>query len=536
MAAFVDNDRESLVSTAATAAAVLIGSAAAISIVRRVSSDNSKANNQGCSPPRAQAPWYSIFVGGSAMEFGMDCRGFLQKYFDKLQTPIFTATIMGKDYHFIDPSYPGFVPEKLFKYKQLTFRPMANDAMQYGFGVDVAILDKINGPDGNSNDLNAVYHTHMMKPDGLKVLVEKAQKRLDQSVFSDPIFYPTTSTKQQQIPLYWLVQNSLFRATIGAVMSESIVENGNEVSALQAFIDHDEKFPLLLSKLPFWLFPKAQKGMDTLRGQCQQLEFFDTNKLSQMIQDRNDVAKTKCDIHSTKDLAMITAILVWASSANTIPTGFWVIYNLLKHKDAYEAIQKEVSDIYSQRGSSSKTLSLEELDQLVKLDSAITETLRLYSESMIARDVTEDFELDLRINNGDDTNKEEHKYIVRKNARIAIMMSSLHMDESVFENATTFQYDRFLPRDGEEKVVFKKNGKVLPTPVRPFGGGVSMCPGRKFARYEIKAYVAELLYKYDLELVPTTETNDDSLKIDPSRAGLGINVPLKDVDVRITRR
>lgn len=59
-----------------------------------------------------------------------------------------------------------------------------------------------------------------------------------------------------------------------------------------------------------------------------------------------------------------------------------------------------------------------------------------------------------------------------------------------------------------------------------------MCPGRKFASYEIKVYVAELLHRYDLELLD----KDKNLKTDSSRAGFGIYVPLEDVNVRISRR
>merc|ERR1712154_128173 len=102
------------------------------------------------------------------------------------------------------------------------------------------------------------------------------------------------------------------------------------------------------------------------------------------------------------------------------------------------------------------------------------------------------------------------------------MVSSLHMDETVFENPTSFQYDRFLPN----KVFTKQDGKVLSNPVRAFGGGTTMCPGRKFARIEIKAFVAELLYRYEFELVlKPGGAGDDTPRIDSSRSGLGINVP-----------
>jgi cytochrome P450 len=326
--------------------------------------------------------------------------------------------------------------------------------------------------------------------------------------------------------LHWLIRQSLFRATIGAVISESIVATDASAS-LQHFGDFDAKFHLLLSKLPSWMFPKAIKGRQAIGQKCQGTAFYEG--LSQMVKDRHELlAQEKFGISSEADLAMLSIVLVWAAAANTMPTGFWLVFNLLKQKEtAHAAIQKEVFELYQSRNQKGP-LSVSELDQLVGLDSALTETLRIYSESMMARDVMEDFELDLKIPGSD-----HHKYFLKKNSRVAIMPSCLHMDDSVFANAHAFQWDRFLPdAQGKAPVFTTKSGKVLATPVRPFGGGISMCPGRKFASYEIKAFVAELLYRYDLELVE----QDKQLKTDPTRAGLGIYVPLGDVDVRITKR
>jgi len=116
---------------------------------------------------------------------------------------------------------------------------------------------------------------------------------------------------------------------------------------------------------------------------------------------------------------------------------------------------------------------------------------------MIARDVMEDYELDLKISSSSSSSSEEeendnsrhqHKYFLKKGSRLAVMMSCLHTDEAVFVDPHSFRWDRFMPQNGKPPR-FSKNGKTIPMPmpVRPFGGGISICPGRKFASYEQKS-------------------------------------------------
>ena len=64
---------------------------------------------------------------------------------------------------------------------------------------------------------------------------------------------------------------------------------------------------------------------------------------------------------------------------------------------------------------------------------------------------------------------------LRKGDRVAIFPPLLHHDPArVGPHPEEFQLDRYLARSG--------------TPLMPFGGGISLCPGRKFALREIKAF------------------------------------------------
>lgn len=64
----------------------------------------------------------------------------------------------------------------------------------------------------------------------------------------------------------------------------------------------------------------------------------------------------------------------------------------------------------------------------------------------------------------------------------------------------------------------------------PFGGGATLCPGRKFARNELKTLAVCLLATARLELCP----GQAPPQLDGARAGVGIFPPKIDLHVRIS--
>lgn len=92
-----------------------------------------------------------------------------------------------------------------------------------------------------------------------------------------------------------------------------------------------------------------------------------------------------------------------------------------------------------------------------------------------------------------------------------------------------YKFDRFLDETGQEKTAFYRCGRRLRYFYMPFGSGVTKCPGRFFAVYEIKQFLSLVLSYLDMELL------DPAIKVPPldqSRAGLGILQPTYDVDFR----
>ena len=103
--------------------------------------------------------------------------------------------------------------------------------------------------------------------------------------------------------------------------------------------------------------------------------------------------------------------------------------------------------------------------------------------------------------------------------------STLHYNEALFEKPETFQYDRFLPTNGKKQQVTEQN-------IRPFGGGTRLCPGRKFIRYEVQAFVALLMSEFDMRIVKDSPRPN----INYSMQGVGISHPDTSVMVEIRMR
>jgi cholesterol 7alpha-monooxygenase len=437
---------------------------------------------------------------GSALEFGADCRAFLGKYFGKFNSPIFTAHVAGKTVHFIDPSHQaGLTPEALFRTKELKSRPIADAALQDAFGLN--------------SDLTAIASSHALVQSlhrytlhgGLPEMVEDAQRAL-------AVALPDIVGKEYAGGLNDVVWRVLWRASATALGAGCIAKNEHLVNDLRAF---DRVVSLLVARVPLNWFPVAKRGREHLIAAMTDWKFLQSQK--GLFRDRFDSAK-RHRVKNVADFSRLQLVILWAANGNTIPTAFWVLFHILSDPDAQKAVREEVDLFF---GDGDKELSCEVLDKMVVLNSCIQEALRIYSENMVVREVQEDFELDLGVEG-------LPKYNVFSGSRVAVMMSRLHMDGTIFENPSSFQWNRFL----DPEKVFSKNGVPLPTPVlRPFGAGSTICPGRKFAVYELKLLLVRLFHNYELELI-----DKQPPALDHSRIGLGMYGPKTDVQVRVTPR
>ena len=91
--------------------------------------------------------------------------------------------------------------------------------------------------------------------------------------------------------------------------------------------------------------------------------------------------------------------------------------------------------------------------------------------------------------------------VVRAGDRVALFPPVVHFDATIFDAPHEFRWDRFVVGDGGGPAAAGAAAAVPPrltSKLMPFGGGVSMCPGRTFARREIKSFIATVLTSYEV--------------------------------------
>lgn len=188
------------------------------------------------------------------------------------------------------------------------------------------------------------------------------------------------------------------------------------------------------------------------------------------------------------DIPRLLVGTVFNNVANTIPTAFWVIYRIFSDPDTLEECRREVKQAV-RPGANDKT-SASVLDLGLVLNSCPTllstyhEVFRFHGMANSVRVVHEDCTLQ-----GSDSSGPT--YHLRKGGLVMMSARAQHSNPDAWgPDVDEFRHDRFL----------KQQGRPRPNPVafRGFGGGTTLCPGRRFATGEILLLAAMLLLRFDV--------------------------------------
>jgi len=200
--------------------------------------------------------------------------------------------------------------------------------------------------------------------------------------------------------------------------------------------------------------------------------------------------------HSDMDIARSLVSVLFASNVNTVYASFWVLFFILSHKDALEAVQKEIDTQLAQvdiaTTSENTTDWRNVLSQCKVLDSCFKETLRLCNRAFFARDLQDDVTIPL---------SDGSKYQLRKGDLLSSLSQFFHRDPRIYEQPENFLYHRWISESSPDAPTALIH-PVLPDGTRlvyyfmPFGNGTHACPGRYLATNEIKLFVIHLLARF----------------------------------------
>jgi cytochrome P450 len=178
-------------------------------------------------------------------------------------------------------------------------------------------------------------------------------------------------------------------------------------------------------------------------------------------------------------------------------------------------------------------IDIPKLISLPLYQSVLHETLRLYTDLFVTRELHQDIKLPINDNG---------QYVLLKKNSLVMAPSYLgHYDDAAWTEppAEVFYAERFLREDPDtKKLTFSltgTNGKFF-----PFGGGRGICPGRVFAKQEVLVGVAMVLSNFDFDVVGFVDEKWKPSKQFPRiRAGYsgpGLVSPGGDVKVVVTRK
>jgi len=261
-----------------------------------------------------------------------------------------------------------------------------------------------------------------------------------------------------------------------------------------------------------WFFSKPMKALSRLNSSW--LKKLHPPCESEFIKARTTLFLDNSDWLSEKDHGALQTSILWGSLANTIPAVFWSLFYVLQDTKAVEVIKQEINTylpIFSLDNDADNSIieewTPEQLNSCVYLESTVYETLRLAAAPLLTRNCERETKMvlqDGRILN------------VKPNETVACCTAITHLDANLFPEPNKFIFDRFVNKNAESVPGFM-----------PFGGGKTMCPGRFFAKNELKICLAMLLrymeYKFvDTQIIPIQQ---------PHRVGFGVAPPNQEIPI-----
>uniref|UniRef100_A0A3Q3J6P2 Cytochrome P450, family 7, subfamily B, polypeptide 1 n=1 Tax=Monopterus albus TaxID=43700 RepID=A0A3Q3J6P2_MONAL len=458
---------------------------------------------------------------GKALEFGRDAHKFLEEH-KKKSGDIFTVEMAGKYMTFImDPlMYPSIIKHG----RQLDFREFTSRVAPITFDYPPVTDSKFPGLGEQ-----IVRSFQLLQGDCLTPLTDSMMGNLMLLFRQDHLGAgPAKEGIWRSANMFDFCHSVIFEASFLTLYGRppSAHRHSSMGVVRKDFIKFDTMFPLLIAEIPIWLLGRTKAIRQKLINYFLPHKMVCWSNTSWFIRRRSELFE-QYDVLRDIDKAAHHFAILWAAVGNTAPAAFWAMYHLVSHPEALKLVRQEVHDVLrlgQVEFSSDRdvTLSREQLDKLLYLESSISESLRLSSASVNIRVAQEDFSLRLNA---------KRSVAIRKGDIVALYPQSMHLDPEIYEEPQTFRVDRFV-QDGQQKTDFYKDGQKLRYYLMPFGSGSTMCPGRYFAINEIKQFLCLLLLYFDLEL----EEGQPRATVDLSRGGLGVLLPATDVRFRYRLR
>lgn len=427
-----------------------------------------------------------------------------EKYGETFKIKLFSQTII----FILNPSdWTNVIKNQSFLFMGDTFSKNIFDMDHNFFGYFLFSFFLINfsflGKSELDIKLQGYFNQYLKNYDGL----EEINKELVKQIY---LFFKNEKNRSIENKNEWiksglfefswnLLFNSITKTLFGDVKLELLKDN-------YRIFDLNIQYFFLL--LPQWIYPLIFRNVLKCRSYLNKywLNKIHENNESYLIRDRTNLMIENYQWFTKKDYSSEKTFLLWSSLSNTIPTLFWSLFYILNNKNIYEIVKEEINEKFPLKTFDNNQWNLSNLISCIYLESIINESLRLYSNPMIMRKSSKDFQFYLK----------DQTFINIKNKDIIALYPNLAQNNSkYFLNPNQFQFDRFIKNKTNENF----------NAFLPFGSGKSMCPGRLFAKNAIKISIIIFLQFIQFNFNDFKNIPNEKKE----RQGIGISHPQNDI-------
>ncbi|KAL8721245.1 MAG: hypothetical protein Q9225_002022 [Loekoesia sp. 1 TL-2023] len=318
------------------------------------------------------------------------------------------------------------------------------------------------------------YHVALHPGPKFEATQQKFVTFLDDEMNFDKIPARVTlqaTDRQKLVSLHRLCQQVFVSAGTHVFFGSQLLDLNPDV--LEDFIKFDKNNWMVFYNWP-QKAPASGPMQKVLATLCQYLDIpMARRPESAWVINMFEEAQNHLDVRK-QDVAGMLMMLLWVINTNVYRVAFWMLTYIYRSEDLLSVIKDETAFSVMDDGS----VNVQHLvKNFPRLDSIWFEVLRLTSAASAIRTILEPISI------GGKT--------LRPGYKVISPFRQIHTDESVFGNVVdNFDPDRFL-RD--------KTLANHPS-YKPFGGGVTMCPGRFIARQEVYMFVTLILHRFDSQL------------------------------------
>ncbi|RWA11965.1 hypothetical protein EKO27_g3134 [Xylaria grammica] len=344
------------------------------------------------------------------------------------------------------------------------------------------------------------------------------------------------------------LRNSMATAATRAALGSRILEINPDF--VEAFWEYETYVEPLAFGLPHWLNRRAVRSRDQFRAMClkwyeianrefhcdgtSSYEGVDWEPIFGSQISRGLAQWVKSFDFASESIGGVYALFVFGLQSNTVAICTWVMMEIIRDPNLYREIKEEISQAEVINDSDEVAFNLQELVSKPLLQSVYTEALRVHVSILITRTSTEPVTIG--------------GYQLPAGSVFQAPTHVAHFDEASWGTADRPASDFWAYRHIREVETIDAVGHVKKQrefsmmgrggSFFPYGGGISICAGRAFAKHEVLLAVAMMVSNFDVEFIEWVNPNgsrSDRPARDHTGYGNGIAAP-PDRDMKLSWR